>query len=70
MLIEPHSRDRTWPLVLGVVALLCVAVLAFSALALVPASPAAAADPTVAPLQVAISGQFLDFTTGQPIGGA
>ncbi|MBN1629527.1 MAG: cell wall-binding repeat-containing protein [Thermoleophilia bacterium] len=70
MLIKQHSRDRMRPLVLGVVAFLCAAFLALSALALVPPSPAVAADSAVAPLQVAISGQFRDFTTGQPIGGA
>jgi hypothetical protein len=70
MLTEQDSRARTRLLVPGVVALLCAASLAFSALALVAPSFAAAADSAVAPLPVAISGQFRDFTTGDPIGGA
>ena len=48
MLIEQHFRHRTRPLVLGVVGLLCVAFIAFSALALLPPSPAIATDSTVA----------------------
>ncbi len=74
-----HSQDRRWLLFGRIVPLVCLAILVVPALVLSLPGPAAAVDratlqpgttSTAVELQVAISGRFQDFTTGQVIGGA